>query len=89
MTQGITTASSRHDSQGDLAEQGRCRMTLARHASPPSPTRLARARAAEADHEAVRNARAARTVAGHAADVYDCCELLAMLGLDASEGKRQ
>jgi hypothetical protein len=62
-------------------------MTFARHASLPSPPRLIRARAAEADHDAVRNARAAITVAGHAADVADCCELLAMLGLDASDGR--
>jgi hypothetical protein len=60
-------------------------MTLARHASPLPPTRLTRARAAQADHDAVRNARAARTVAGHASDVEDCCELLAMLGLNATE----
>lgn len=62
-------------------------MSLARHASPLTPTRLTRARAAQADHEAVRNARAARTVAGHASDVEDCCELLAMLGLDVTEAK--
>ena len=37
----------------------------------------------EDDHSAVQNARAARTVAGHAADVEDCMELLAMLGLEA------
>jgi hypothetical protein len=46
---------------------------------------LTKARAVEADHLAVRNARAARTVAGHASDVEDCCQLLAMLGLDAAE----
>lgn len=60
-------------------------MTFARHSSPPRPTLLTRARAVEADHLAVRNARAARTVAGHASDVEDCSQLLAMLGLDAAE----
>lgn len=57
-------------------------MTLARHASPPPATRITRAKAAEADHSALQNARAARTVAGHAADAEDCSRLLAMLGLD-------
>jgi hypothetical protein len=61
-------------------------MTLARHASPPPPARMTRAKAAEDDHSAVQNARAARTVAGHAADVKDCIELLAMLGLDPTGG---
>ena len=57
-------------------------MTWARHASPPPPTRISRAKAAQDDHGAVQNARAARTVAGHAADAEDCGQLLAMLGLD-------
>ena len=61
-------------------------MTWARHASPP-PTRFTWDKAAEEDHGAIQNARAARTVAGHATDVEDCCQLLAMLGLDATGGK--
>ena len=85
----ITTASSRHSSQVDLAEQGRYRMTWARHASPPPATRLTRDKAAEQDHDALQNARAARTVAGHATDTLDCCQLLEMLGLDATDGKRR
>ena len=63
-------------------------MTLARHASPPPPGRLTQARAVEQIHSAIQNARATRTVAGHAADAEDCGRLLAMLGLEASEGKR-
>lgn len=59
-------------------------MTLARHASPPRSTRISRAKAAQDDYGALQNARAARTVAGHAADAEDCGELLAMLGLDAT-----
>lgn len=62
-------------------------MTLARHASSPPPTRISQARAAEDRHSAIQNARAARTVADHAADVEDCCQLLAMLGLDAASTK--
>jgi hypothetical protein len=46
------------------------------------------ARAVEQLHSAVQNAAAARTVAGHAADAEDCGHLLAMLGLDARDGKR-
>ena len=83
----IATASSRRKSYVNVAEQGRCRMTLARHASPPPPTRITQARAVEDRHRAVQNARAARTVAGHAADVEECSQLLAMLGLDAASGK--
>lgn len=59
-------------------------MTLARHASSPPPARITQAKAAQDRHDAVQNARAARTVAGYAADAEDCCELLAMLGLDAT-----
>jgi hypothetical protein len=33
-------------------------------------------------HYAVQNRKAARTVASHSADVQDCANLLAMLGLD-------
>jgi hypothetical protein len=64
-------------------------MTLARHASPPTPRRMAQAHAAERTHSAIQNARATRTVAGHAADAEDCGQLLAMLGLEASDGKRE
>jgi hypothetical protein len=62
-------------------------MTFARHASPLPSTRFTRARATEADHNAVRNAHAVRIVAGHASDVEDCCELLAMLGLDPTDAR--
>lgn len=62
-------------------------MTLARHASPPPPMRITQAKAAQETHSAVQNARAARTVAGHAADAEDCGQLLAMLGLEATDGK--
>jgi hypothetical protein len=61
-------------------------MTLARHVSSPPSARITRAKAAEENHSAVQNARAARTVASHAADAEDCGELLAMLGLDVTEG---
>lgn len=65
-------------------------MTLARHATPaPTDGRLTRARAVERIQIAVQNARAARTVAGNAADAEDCGRLLAMLGLDARDGKRE
>ncbi|HEX4703291.1 MAG TPA: hypothetical protein VH352_14280 [Pseudonocardiaceae bacterium] len=64
-------------------------MTLARHASPTSTGgRFSEARAIEQAHSAIQNERATRTVAGHAADAEDCGQLLAMLGLDASDGKR-
>lgn len=58
-------------------------MTLARHTSPPVPARINRIKAAEEERSAERNARAVMTVASHANDHDDCCELLAMLGLDA------
>ncbi|MGH3613905.1 MAG: hypothetical protein ACRDRK_15215 [Pseudonocardia sp.] len=35
-----------------------------------------------------QNRRAARVVAGRSADAEDCAEMLAMLGLDAAEGRR-
>jgi hypothetical protein len=60
-------------------------MTLARHVSLSPSTRITRARKAQEYHSAVQNARAARTVARHAADVEDCCRLLAMLGLAATD----
>ena len=62
-------------------------MTLARHASPPPPTRITQARAAEGRHSAIQNGLAARTVADHATGVEDCSQLLEMLGLDAASGK--
>ena len=61
-------------------------MTLARNVSPTRPTRMTVAKAVEDAHSAVQNARATRTVASHAADVEDCCQLLAMLGLEAVDG---
>lgn len=78
------TANSRQNDQDDLVEEGWCRMALARHDGAPPAARITRAKAAEADHTAVQNARAARTVAGHAADAEDCSRLLAMLGLEAA-----
>jgi len=60
-------------------------MTLARQANPPPSTRITRARKAQEYHSAVQNARATRTVASHAADAEDCCRLLAMLGLAATD----
>lgn len=57
-------------------------MTLARHVSSPPSTRITRAKEAEERNNATRDARAARTVADHAANAKDCGELLAMLGLD-------
>jgi hypothetical protein len=64
-------------------------MTLARHTSPaPAQGRIVQARAVEQSHNAIQNHRATRTVADHAADAEDCGRLLAMLGLDAIDGKR-
>ncbi len=34
-----------------------------------------------------QNRRAARVVAGQASDAEDCAEILAMLGLDAADGR--
>jgi hypothetical protein len=62
-------------------------MAFARHESPPPSVRITQARAVEERHTAVQNARAVRTVADHATDVDDCCQLLAMLGLDAASSK--
>jgi hypothetical protein len=59
-------------------------MTLRRQVSSPPATRIMRAREAEECCNATRNAQAAITVAGQAADAKDCGELLAMLGLDAA-----
>ena len=44
--------------------------------------RMSLIRAEEAERLAELNGRAVLTVANHAADVTDCAELLAMLGLD-------
>ena len=63
-------------------------MTWARHASAPSEQgRFAEARSNGQIQEAIQSGRAARTVADHAVDVQDCEELLAMLGLEAADGK--
>jgi hypothetical protein len=62
-------------------------MTWARHASPTiEQGRFAEARANEKIHYAVQNRKAARTVAIHSSDAQDCANLLAMLGLDTSDG---
>lgn len=64
-------------------------MTLARHASPVQEHgRFAEARATEKVHYATQNGKAARIVAFHSEDAQDCASLLAMLGLEASEGKQ-
>lgn len=64
-------------------------MTWARHSSPTEEQGLlAGIRAEEHAHMSVQNGRAARTVAGHASDALECAELLAMLGLEAAEGRR-
>jgi hypothetical protein len=46
-------------------------------------------RAEEAVRLAEQNDKAVITVAGHSSDVTECAELLAMLGLDASNGRRR
>lgn len=64
-------------------------MTWARHTSPAGEhNRFTEARESEKLHDAIQHSKAARTVADHAADAEDCALLLAMLGLNASEGKR-
>lgn len=63
-------------------------MTWARHASPMTEGRFDRMRAVEEIHNTIQNGRAARAVAGRADDAEDCAQLLAMLGLHASDGKR-
>lgn len=65
-------------------EERRTALALARHArTEPDQGRIADARAAERAENEVRAGRAARTVAAHAADLEECRELLAMLGLSA------
>ncbi len=67
-------------------------MAWARHASSPKPAEdqgwLAGVRAEEAVRLTAQNGKASRTVAGHSENAQECAELLAMLGLDAGEGKR-
>jgi hypothetical protein len=67
-------------------------MTWARHASRPNPAEdqswLAGVRAEEEVRINAQNGKAARTVAGHSSDALDCAELLAMLGLEAEEGRK-
>ncbi|MEC3978946.1 hypothetical protein [Amycolatopsis sp. H20-H5] len=67
-------------------------MTWARHSSRPNPAEdqswLAGVRAEEEVRLTAQNGRAARIVAGHSSDALDCAELLAMLGLEAEEGRR-
>jgi hypothetical protein len=63
-------------------------MTWARHASPiREHGRFAEARESEKIHCAIQNSKAIRTVADHATDADDCRRLLAMLGLDAVDGR--
>lgn len=50
--------------------------------------RFAAAQAAYSATCDTQNRRAARVVAGRSADAEDCAEMLAMLGLDAGEGRR-
>jgi hypothetical protein len=62
-------------------------MTWARHASPiVEQGRFAEARASERMHNEVQSRKAMRTVAYHAADAQDCANLLAMLGLEVTDG---
>lgn len=65
-------------------------MTWARQASSTTEEQgwFAEVRANERSQSAAQNARAARTVAGHASDATDCANLLDMLGLDAGAGKQ-
>ncbi|TQJ05170.1 hypothetical protein FB471_4995 [Amycolatopsis cihanbeyliensis] len=49
---------------------------------------MAGVKAEERERMEVRDGLAARTVAGHCKDAQECAELLAMLGLDASSGRR-
>ncbi|GAB3473832.1 hypothetical protein [Amycolatopsis cihanbeyliensis] len=67
-------------------------MTWARQAGSSRPAEdkswLAGVKAEERERMEVRDGLAARTVAGHCKDAQECAELLAMLGLDASSGRR-
>jgi hypothetical protein len=49
---------------------------------------FARARAVAEIEEGIQRDRAVHTVAGHSLDADDCRQLLAMLGLDASQPPR-
>lgn len=63
-------------------------MIRARHSRPMELTgRIAELRATEEIHWAEQYGKAARAVAQHSTDAEDCAALLAMLGLDASQGK--
>ena len=63
-------------------------MTWARSASTPDETgRFAVVQAAYKVTCETQSRRAARIVASHSEDVADCAELLAMLGLEAAEGR--
>ncbi|WP_410624719.1 hypothetical protein [Amycolatopsis sp. cmx-8-4] len=52
-------------------------------------SRMGLIRAEEAERLSEQNDKAVITVAGHSSDVTECAELLAMLGLDASSGRRR
>jgi hypothetical protein len=63
-------------------------MTWARPAiAEPETGTFAEAKALEKEHSTIQNSKAARTVACHATDAFDCADLLEMLGLNAAEGK--
>lgn len=49
---------------------------------------LAGVRAEEKVLRDAQECKAARTVAGHSVDATECAELLAMLGLNAQQGKQ-
>jgi hypothetical protein len=63
-------------------------MTWARPATPPrESSEFSQARAFAKSQENIQQALAARTVASHSVDAQECQRLLAMLGLDAMEGR--
>ena len=51
-------------------------------------TRVDQRRRTDSPRVAVQHGRAVRTVAGYAIDADDCARLLAMLGLNPTDGKR-
>ena len=77
------------DKTGTIAT-GQTSPLAVHHRRRRKPRHIARVTGApvEQRHTAIQNARATRTVADHAVDVQDCVHLLAMLGLDARDGKR-
>jgi hypothetical protein len=64
-------------------------MTWARRAAPVEESgHFAEAHSAARARWTMENSKAARTVASHATDARDCTHLLAMLGLDVVQAKR-